>query len=174
MPLRKYTLKQFGEWQQYFDGQASFGKPKWQIYKEIGERWDVHPYTVCDYFERDKRRAWGRESWKRRRQRLIEQMELDYRSRTDFSARTIYNRQYRRVTRHPERYIPRLVRGSEPVDLDHITDQIPRLTEGVRFWKRTVERIIEKYMNGLEKGRIRGPSIEEIEPGVYRRVKDAR
>ena len=81
-------------------------------------------------------------------------------------------RHYRRLIRHPERYLPQIFEDTSQADLRTITYTIAKQAEGVVFKKKNIDMAVKIYNRRITDGKLDAPLIQEDpeHPGIYRRV----
>lgn len=164
------------EWQLYRDQRLSEGISLWRLAAEIASSSGCYETrTVYFYLNpsaRAKEQELDRNRHRRRAARLKTQRETARRYKKRWGAEhrdTIraYQRNYHRLARNPERYISSIFSTDSELDIDAITTKLAELSEGLRFRPSTVESFLYRYNAAQREGRIRGPPLREIVPGVW-------
>lgn len=78
-----------------------------------------------------------------------------------------YDRNYRRLIRHPERFMAHVFQSTRRVSVEEISSRLPELTEGVPFRFATIRRVLARYIRE-ERG---PPYLEQTCEGLYRRIE---
>lgn len=132
-----------------------------QVCRELKERYGCDSSTVRRHLDPSyaaRQRTSHREAESRRYARRKARREKSRRRRAerpDWVRR--YERNYRRLHLHPDRYLSHAFPQGQPLPLDAITAKIHELCENVPFRPKTIERILRDYELKQKAGRIRGP-----------------
>ncbi len=161
MQKRGAYLHLVHNWREYFNQQISQGMAKWHAYREIAEMYDVSPYAVRYYLERDELSEKARERWKRKVKKLR-------RNR----SRNKYDLWYHRLIRRPQDFLEPILSENEEIDLEYVASELRSLSDNTPFTEHAARTVIEKYNTLYEEGIIRGPPLKELEPGKYRVADD--
>ena len=159
-PRRHPRSKQI-EWIRYRDARLAEGAGVWTIAREISILDEVLAITVYDYIRPDSPQV----HYDDPELRALRKIPIEIHNLT-------YQRQYRRLTRHPKRYLDSifLPRGPPPESLTtaEITQKIRRRCERVAFGEGMIERLLRRYEEGQRQGQFPGPPhLREIEEGVW-------
>lgn len=166
----------FNEWKEYYDERISQGVvSKWKIFKELGKSYNLSFTTIQGYFEPDKVNAQARERRLKRREKLNRRKKYDreYKSLPEVKAKgNKYDFWYHKLIRHIPDFIDPIFSKVEEADIEYITAELRKLTDNTPFTYRAATKAIERYNRMIEDGEIRGPLIEEISTGKYKRLEE--
>lgn len=149
MPIPKNDSKILHEWKEIFAGKIAAGLRKYRIYHHIGEVYGVS-YGTVRYHLDPKYRA--------------RQLYADHKRYRKWRREKIYNRNYCRLTRNPEKFMAKIFESTDRASLAHIAATLPEFTEGIYFGPPTISRLLHRYVYEA-----RGPPyLEEVGPSHYR------
>lgn len=141
------------EWRKILSEYVGGGSTKSDAYYAIAGAYGVSYTTVryhLDPFQRSGRRRYHRERYRR-----LSRMKKRIRR---------YGRNYRRLTRHPERFLSKIFEETEQLSVNEIAAALLPLTDGTRFRPKTVQKLLSRYTQ-----QARGPPyLQEDGGGVYR------
>lgn len=149
MPTPKQNPKILSEWTKNFSEHTAQGMKKSKAYNLIAQKYGVS-YTAVRYHLNPQFRNHQLSSNRKRYHQKIWVRK--------------YNRNYRRLTRTPDKFLSYIFDLDKQTSLDEITVGITELAEGVQFRSSTVERLLNKYIHNK-----RGPPfLERVSSYVYR------
>jgi hypothetical protein len=150
------------EWEDYRRYRQTQGVSLWRAAAELASCTGYQTRTVYLYLNPEAR---ARER--------IRNRECCRRLAARATRRRTYFRNYRRFSRHPERYLPGAIPDSEEADLEAMANRIADDCEGIRFPLKTIDRVLRQYQAAQRQGRIRGPPwLHEVGNGVWRYSDD--
>ena len=142
------------QWRDFWQARKEQGGATLQrVLQDLAERYECHPSTVQYHLDPNYSRMKKALNRKENRQR--------YPGGTRMKDKAKYERNYRRVTRNPGRYLALVFESVAAADLDTITREIRQLSEDVNFQPSTVFRVLTRFQSECQE-RIRGP------PYLYR------
>jgi len=153
------------EWQTYRDRRITEGASLWRIASELArEHCTATVYLYLNPEARGRSRLSSRLSY-RRRNPIPHRFTVGNADRRQYARlyhelsakRRLYEKYYRRITRHPNRYLDQIFQSRTEADLETITVEIRTFTENVRFTPRTIERILTSYSTAQQQHYPRRP-----------------
>ena len=141
------------EWREIVTDYSMQGRPKSQAYFYIAAAYGTSYTTVRYHLEPLQREHWLQNKKERSKKLWRKKSQLRR-----------YNRNYRRLTRRPERFLSQVFNDRQEASVGEIQNEVSELAEGVMFEPSTIRKILDKYVENN-----RGPPfIELAEEGVYR------
>lgn len=144
------------DWCNIFSEYTAQGMKKSNIYYSIAKAYGVSYSTVRYYLNPAYRICHMRSERERNRRQ----------ARSRKHIRT-YNRNYRRLTRNPERFLAVVFQSVEQATPDEISTSLLEFTEGVSFRPATIQKILDKYIREE-----RGPPYLKVHDNIYCGVTD--
>jgi len=157
MPTPRDDPRILLDWQAYRDRRTRENANLWQVCRELAERYDCAPITVryhIDQSYQERKMEADRAKAARRYARL--------------KHKRAYEKQYRRITRHPGEYLARVFESRGQAEINTIVAEFRSLADDLPFTSRLITRLLRKYETDQRQGRARGPPwLREAEPGIW-------